>query len=147
MRFIRGVVIASWKLYPIPRAVSLKNGRLRNFCSPLRGHYFLKTKLTFNKYLLYGSKRLFNADKRQPIPLEWSMKNKRTEINGESTSMVRPTLGSTTAKELNITRWIGHWCFRSDATSTQSIDISCPRSGPQTCSSEFAAARQTEERT
>jgi len=38
------------------------------------GIIFLKTKLNFNKYLLYGSKRLFNADKRQPIPLEWSMK-------------------------------------------------------------------------
>jgi len=45
MRFIRGVVIASWKLYPIPRAVSLKNGRLRNFCTPLRGQFLSNSKI------------------------------------------------------------------------------------------------------
>ena len=47
MRFYRGVVIASWKLYPIPRADDLKNGRQAQFLkAPTGAKYWNQTRHT-----------------------------------------------------------------------------------------------------
>ena len=43
-------------------------------------------------------------------PWKSQSERQRTWINGESTSIVWPTLGSRTAKERNGTNWIGAVC-------------------------------------
>ena len=54
MRSIRGAVIASWKLYPIPRSDGLKHGRWSNFWKPSRGQQIIQVRNPFPENLSFG---------------------------------------------------------------------------------------------